>query len=526
MSSKFLVSFRNIVVLGLFLFASAAAWALSCIDVVQVQKQLQEVTTLESQVKFKVIANPKEALATTVSMIRDAQHTLDISTYIISPDQSGRIVISEIEKAALRGVSIRLLVDSYGSLTTQGELAVLLKYKNVQVTTFNSLTNWKRYPKSMALWLKEMFGFQVTDRSADKFFLNRLHDKIMIADRGHDSMMILVGGRNLANPYFGVGKAASNFFDISVLIKPDTNSENFANDVGRYFESIYYHQTNQVLVDPKFGLFNNEATRIKRIKDAIASNDWLDSTIESMRASGHSHQNFESASIRLVHELQNITRKRNLFNFSTYNWKAGVNVNSVSRSLREAIRSAKKHVRIITPYLILNANDMQQLKESLLMNPDLKVEFLTNSAQSTNHPSSQLIFEAVILPHLLEIQKHPEIGNRLSIFMFQPKNNDPTIDGVLHAKLVEIDGQFLVTSSNFDLISRFSNSELGFWVKPAQRNQEVQNYIHTVKEHSVLVGTETWKTNQLSARQKGWNALKVYLGKFLQWFHIRLLHIG
>ena len=526
MSSKFLVSFRNAIFLGVFLFATAAAWALSCIDVVQVQKQLLELPTQESQVKFKVIPNPKDALATTVSTIRDANHTLDISTYIISPDQSGRIVISEIEKAAIRGVSIRLLVDSYGSLTTQGELSTLLKYKNVEVTSFNSLTNWKRYPKSMALWLKEMFGFQVTDRSADKFFFNRLHDKIMIADRGHESMMILVGGRNLANPYFGVGKASSNFLDLSVLIKPDTQSQNFANDIGKYFESIYYHQTNQILVDPKFGIFNSEAKRVKRIKEAIESNDWLDSTIESMRANQSNHQNFESASIRLVHELQNITRKRNLFNFSTYNWKPGVNVNSVSRSLREAIRSAKKHVRIITPYLILNANDMQQLKESLLMNPDLKVEFLTNSAQSTNHPSSQLIFETLVLPHLLEIQKHPEIGNRLSIFMYHPKPNEQSIDGVLHAKLVEIDGQFLVTSSNFDLISRFSNSELGFWIKPKDQNQEVQNYIRTVKEHSILVGSKPWVANQLSARQKGWNALKVYLGKFLQWFHIRLLHIG
>lgn len=526
MSTKLIISIRYVIALGIFLFASAAAWALSCIDVVQIQKRLQELPTQESQMKFKVIPKPREALATTVSIIRDATHTLDISTYIISPDQSGRIVISEIEKAAIRGVSIRLLVDSYGSLTTQGELATLVKYKNVQVTSFNSLTNWKRYPKSMALWLKEMFGFQVTDRSADKFFLNRLHDKIIIADRGHANMMILVGGRNLANPYFGVGKATSNFLDLSFLFKPDGNAEAFVNDLGRYFESIYYHQTNQLLVDPKFGIFNNEASRIKRMKEAIASNDWLDSTIESMRASGHNHQIFETASIRLVHELQNITSKRNLFNFSTYNWKAGVNVNSISRSLREAIRSAKKHVRIITPYLILNANDIQQLKESLLKNPDLKVEFLTNSSQSTNHPSSQLIFEAIILPRLLELKKHPEIGDRLSIYLFQTKPNKQAIEGVLHAKLVEIDGQFLVTSSNFDLISRFSNSEFGLWVNPHHQSQEVQNYINMVKEHSVLVGTEAWKTDQLSARQQGWNALKVYLAKFLQWFHIRLLHIG
>jgi|GEM_PF-3095466 phosphatidylserine/phosphatidylglycerophosphate/cardiolipin synthase-like enzyme len=526
MSPKLLVSLRNIVVLGIFLFASAAAWALSCIDVVQIQKELQELPTQESQVKYKVISNPREALATTVSIIRDAQHTLDISSYILRPDQSGRIIISEIEKAATRGVSIRLLVDSFGSLTTLGELATLLKYKNVEVTSFNSITNWKRYPKSIALWVKEMFGFQVTDRSADKFFLNRLHDKIMIADLGHASMMVLVGGRNLANPDFGVGKATSNFLDLSFLFKPDGNAKNFANDIGRYFESIYYHQTNQILVDPKFGIFSNDASRIRRMKEAIASNDWLDSTIEFIQASGSNHQNFESASIRLVHELQNVTRKRNLFNFSTYNWKAGVNVNSISRSLREAIRSARKHVRVITPYLILNANDLQQMKDSLLMNPDLKIEFLTNSLKSTNHPSTQLIFEALILPDLLELKNHPDIGARLSIFMLDPKSNDQKIEGILHSKLVEIDGHFLATSSNFDLISRFSNSESGFWVNPLHQNQEVQNYINKVKDHSILVGSDAWKAEQLSAKQKGWQSLKIYLGKFLQWFHIRLLQIG
>lgn len=533
MGNTFVVSKRYIVI-GALLLLSSFGFSLTCDEVIHRNRTLLEENLKESRVKFKTIANPHESLAATLQLIRSAKHSLDLSTFIIRPDQVGQIIIHELKLAAERGVSIRLLVDSMGSLiAAHGDIKVLLPFPNVQVATFNSLTKWGRYPGSFFNWLKEKFGFPFKDRSSDKFFLNRLHDKIVISDIGRPEMLILVGGRNWAETYFGIGKSKNSpltFLDLNVLIRPQENeSPQLGHYLNYYFESLFYHSTNQLLINPKFGLFSSSRRHERRLHQALENNRWLEESLQAMNKNHFLDTDLQSASLKLVHELQNITRTGQLFNFNTYNWKKPVNKNSVTRTLREAIKSAKKSVSIVTPYLILSEKDIQQLYQSLVDNPDLSFEFMTNSFDSTNQKASQLIFEAVILPKLREIQKDPKVGDRLKVYLYKPNINGPLsreiIEGRLHTKLVITDDMILVTSSNFDLISRFSNSELGFWLKPDATNTDVMSYLQRLREDSILVGSEHWKSHENSPRMQAWVSLKRYLATFLQRFHIRLLKI-
>ena len=47
--------------------------------------------------------------------IRDAETTIDITTYVLSHDAIGRRVVKELSRRARDGVEVRLLLDAVGS---------------------------------------------------------------------------------------------------------------------------------------------------------------------------------------------------------------------------------------------------------------------------------------------------------------------------------------------------------------------------------------------------------------------------
>ena len=70
--------------------------------------------SLDSESKERVILleNPVESFQIRISIIRNAQKTLDIATYEYGNDESASQVLHEIIKAAERGVKIRIVVDA------------------------------------------------------------------------------------------------------------------------------------------------------------------------------------------------------------------------------------------------------------------------------------------------------------------------------------------------------------------------------------------------------------------------------
>ncbi|MGH8191402.1 MAG: phospholipase D-like domain-containing protein, partial [Rhodanobacteraceae bacterium] len=58
----------------------------------------------------------QNALAARINLIRAAQKSIDIQTYIWADDDAGMLVLDELVKAARRGVVVRILADQLGSL--------------------------------------------------------------------------------------------------------------------------------------------------------------------------------------------------------------------------------------------------------------------------------------------------------------------------------------------------------------------------------------------------------------------------
>jgi putative cardiolipin synthase len=108
------------------------------------------------------------------------------------------VLVDRIIAAANRGVRVRLLIDDYNDRGHDIAFATLDAHPNIEVRVYNPFARgWMRL-------------FQLLGRFTE---LNRrMHNKVFVAD----GKVAVVGGRNLTDDYFGLGKQL-NFRDFDLL---------------------------------------------------------------------------------------------------------------------------------------------------------------------------------------------------------------------------------------------------------------------------------------------------------------------
>jgi putative cardiolipin synthase len=140
----------------------------------------------------------RKALEARLALADLAERSLDLQYYIWDADITGRLLADRIVRAAERGVRVRVLLDDHGIVERDTEIARLSAYPNVEIRAFNPFRARRNR------W---------TDFLTDPSRANRRsHNKLMVAD----DTILIVGGRNIADHYFGV-HGESNFRDLDVV---------------------------------------------------------------------------------------------------------------------------------------------------------------------------------------------------------------------------------------------------------------------------------------------------------------------
>ena len=159
-------------------------------------------TTLASQHSgasgFVFLLDGIDALAARLVAARKAERSIDAQYYLINNDTVGFAFIGALLRAADRGVRVRLLLDD---IQTQGYdvgLAALDAHPNFEVRIFNPFAG-----------RSSRIGDGLTDFSRIN---RRMHNKSFTVD----SQLTIIGGRNIADEYFGARKDV-NFGDADVL---------------------------------------------------------------------------------------------------------------------------------------------------------------------------------------------------------------------------------------------------------------------------------------------------------------------
>ncbi len=159
--------------------------------------------------KIKLLGPAQEdalrSLALKIWMIEHAEHTVDVVYYIFKTDLAGEAVLGALCNAVQRGVDVRFMVDSIGSISLANRKMMALescaqnagylrdengrptKYKaRVQTVIFNSLTNTLG-------WINR-----------------RSHDKLLVIDGAFpEKTTVITGGRNISLDYYGIREDGS-----------------------------------------------------------------------------------------------------------------------------------------------------------------------------------------------------------------------------------------------------------------------------------------------------------------------------
>jgi putative cardiolipin synthase len=150
----------------------------------------------------RLIEQNAMAFAFRASTATAAERTLDVQYYIWHDDLTGKLLSSELLRAAERGVRVRILLDDVDARAKHDLFLVVDQHPNVSVRIFNPFYNRKG-------WLSQVSEFLRRGERLNR----RMHNKAWIAD----NRVAIVGGRNVGDEYFGASDQ-SNFNDLDVVL--------------------------------------------------------------------------------------------------------------------------------------------------------------------------------------------------------------------------------------------------------------------------------------------------------------------
>lgn len=146
--------------------------------------------------QLKLVVSASSRWQALVDLIDGAKVSLHMFYYMFKDDRTGHIVLERLIAAHNRGVSVELIVDSFGSNGASDAFFQTLRDAGAKFGIFSP-------------------------RISTSYFV-RNHQKMAIADEN----LVLLGGFNIANRYFGAqihserqDDAANNWDDLGLLLK-------------------------------------------------------------------------------------------------------------------------------------------------------------------------------------------------------------------------------------------------------------------------------------------------------------------
>ena len=294
-----------------------------------------------------------DAFAARVVMATRAQRSIDVQYFIWHDDQVGMLLLQALWQAAERGVRVRLLLDDGGTSGIDGLLAMVDAHPNIELRLYNPFA----YRGSRAL------GYMTDFQRLNK----RMHNKSFTAD----NQVSVVGGRNIANEYFGAA-GAIGFADLDVLaigaVVPLVSAQ-----FDRYWNSASAYPAAQFLAPPPADAAQLLQAAFAKARADPASVEYLKAVIESRLLT-----NLLNRSLDL-----DWTHARLLYDdpAKTLDRSARTDI-LLFPALMESLGKPVKSFDIVSPYFVPGDNGTALLAE--LARSGVRVRVLTNSLASSD----------------------------------------------------------------------------------------------------------------------------------------------
>jgi len=484
------------------------------------------------------------SLAAKLWLIENAQYTIDLMYYIFKPDRVGYAVLGALCDAVQRGVDVRLMVDSLGSISpshselraleTCAEEAGFMHNENGQITT-----------------KKARVQVVIFNPISKLQFNRRSHDKLLVVD-GHipDKAAVMTGGRNISLDYYGIKEDGSldptAFRDLEILIRGRKGAKSEEITIGSvteiYYSLLFLHKNNKRIypVEDEEGdieqLRNYYQKERQKSQESLAFLMNQPDVKKHLQAMPHyMSEGFHNSEVRLAHQLGNLISTEVTTKVIENVEK---NPNSILYLINKITAQALKQgftsgtIRIVSPYLFSgkyhNAegevvyDGAKETLKRLHDNPGLKIEIITNSVMTSDNFFTQAIIDMDMAPRMLLTPELTEVWqsglengefnpkvtgseewnkliNNPQIFIYQTGKldsveigNGTTYYGKLHAKFIFGEAIGFIGTSNFDYRSNLYNNEMGFFFRDPQLANDLLGIFEWLKSTSYRWGTPEW----------------------------------
>jgi putative cardiolipin synthase len=392
---------------------------------------------------FHLLNTGREALDWRLRAIDSAVSSIDLQTFIWDLDGSGASIRQHLLDAAARGVFVRVLVDDSFILDADEALLGIDRHPNIELRVFNP---YKR--RSSATALREILNLGDFHRLD-----HRMHNKVMVVD----NRVALVGGRNLADHYFGYD-ASDNFRDLEVIAGGSVVHE-LAAGFDAYWNDPWSFPVAAVM-ERRAGPGSPETVEMRPLQPGAHAEqtaaerleDWLD-LARSARA-GRARLLLDEPPAEDPDEAS----------------EAPVQVGA---ELIERIDAARSEVWLVSAYLIPTPELEQAIRRAT--GRGVRVRILTNSISSNNHLTAHSAYRR-------HVRALVEMGAEVHEVRDDAEDRDLYIESpvadkslCLHAKvLVFDDDEVFIGSANLDPRSLRINTEMGLLIESPALNTDLR----------------------------------------------------
>ena len=391
---------------------------------------------------FRLLVQGVDGFLIRAEMANAAEKTLDLQYFIIQNDNTGKLLMDAVLRAADRGVRVRMLIDDSDDTQRDKQITELSAHKNIEIRIFNpfysrGVFDVLRYPEFLFTGMRLNY---------------RMHNKLYIADNA----IALLGGRNVGDEYFQASSERefgdTDIVTVGPLVRRESKSfdDYWNSELAIPIEGLGIKKP-----DPKqLDLYRAE---LAEHRGKMQGSDYLRRLATNEPLAG-----IASAGAQLI------WTKGELVYDSPEKIKVEAGEQSgplLRRKLGAAIREVKQDLVVVSPYLVPGDGGVKLLRD--LRARGVRVRILTNSLASTDMPIVHAGYQHWRIPML-------ETG--VELYEVRPVLGKPDGGGgslkspssgqyALHAKVFILDRRrVFIGSMNFDRRSMHLNTEIGLLI--------------------------------------------------------------
>lgn len=411
--------------------------------------QWQALAEVRQDDWFHLLNLGSEALDWRLRAIDSAVSSIDLQTFIWDLEGSGALIHEHLLAAAERGVFVRILVDDSFILDADQALLDLDEHAGVELKVFNP---YKRRSSHVAL--RETLNLGEFHRLD-----HRMHNKVMVVD----NRVAVLGGRNLADHYFGFD-ANDNFRDMELVAGGEIVQE-LATAFDEYWNDTWSFPV-AAIMEQRAG--PGSATPVEAVAGVLATDYGHSEQSADQRTQAWKELAISAHSGR-ARLMVDEPPPEDLTDLQSAPVQLGV-------ELIAEIDAANEEVWLVSAYLIPTPALEAAIERA--EQRGVQVRALTNSIGSNNHLTAHSAYRKHVMRLLemgVDLHELREDAEDRDLYIESPVDDKSLC---LHAKVMIFDhDRVFIGSANLDPRSLKINTEMGLMIESESLNRDLRQVL-------------------------------------------------